>query len=255
MTSLIECCPPPRMACLPSVRPVRTSSFSRVRICKRLRSPGIDSKESIPTAYGVAGWYDNHICRPGPPGLIGWRNRFLGSLNVYKFGLCWQSWKIISMLSTRAVKLSPFWPPSHSCVCNRKFSRSFQPRKAAFSLSALRGLFQHWSSSPSLYSMVIYLLCEGTNLMPERFRPPYTATKAINSMLSIFKSCLLSASLNGRISWILANIPDTSSHLQPERPLALVPFADTKSCLPSMGSHKAVFLLQIFKVCPHMSTT
>jgi hypothetical protein len=27
------------------------------------------------------------LTRTGPPGYIGWRNRFLGSLNVYKFGL------------------------------------------------------------------------------------------------------------------------------------------------------------------------
>jgi hypothetical protein len=26
-------------------------------------------------------------CRTGPPGYIGWRNRFLDSLNVYQFGL------------------------------------------------------------------------------------------------------------------------------------------------------------------------
>ncbi len=58
--------------------------------------------------YGLAGRYDNPIpprflapidflkipalndkqgCRTGPPGYIGWRNRFLGSLNVSKFGL------------------------------------------------------------------------------------------------------------------------------------------------------------------------
>jgi hypothetical protein len=51
------------------------------RICKRLQSSGIDSMESI-----------CRICSTGPPGYIGRRNsipwnRFLGSLNVYKFGL------------------------------------------------------------------------------------------------------------------------------------------------------------------------
>ncbi len=29
----------------------------------------------------------NFFCRAGPPGYISWRNRFLGSLNVYKYGL------------------------------------------------------------------------------------------------------------------------------------------------------------------------
>jgi hypothetical protein len=42
---------------------------------KLLRSPEIDSKD----------------CRTGPPGYKGWRNRFLGSLKVYKFGLWVQS--------------------------------------------------------------------------------------------------------------------------------------------------------------------
>jgi hypothetical protein len=46
---------------------------TRVRISKRLRSPGSDSKESV------------------PPACVAWRagtNRYLGSLKVYKFGLC-----------------------------------------------------------------------------------------------------------------------------------------------------------------------
>jgi hypothetical protein len=45
-----------------------------------LRSPG-----SIPSK---AVQYDDPICRTGPPNNIGWRNRFLGSINVYKHGLC-----------------------------------------------------------------------------------------------------------------------------------------------------------------------
>jgi hypothetical protein len=51
----------------------------RARIYKRLRSPGIDSKESVPPAY--AAWRTgttNSVIIPGPPGYIIWRNRFLG---------------------------------------------------------------------------------------------------------------------------------------------------------------------------------
>ena len=44
---------------------------------------GIDSA----SLCNLSGRYDNPICRNGPPGYIGWRNRFLGSLNVYIFGL------------------------------------------------------------------------------------------------------------------------------------------------------------------------
>jgi hypothetical protein len=53
------------------------------RICKRLRSPGLNSMEPIPRT----GLCYNHIFCSGPPGYIGWLNRFLGSLKVYKFGL------------------------------------------------------------------------------------------------------------------------------------------------------------------------
>jgi hypothetical protein len=51
---------------------------SIARICNLLRSPGIDY-------LSLAGQYDNPIWRSGPSGYIGW---FLGSINVYKYGLC-----------------------------------------------------------------------------------------------------------------------------------------------------------------------
>jgi hypothetical protein len=46
-------------------------------IVNLLRSPGFGSQ------------YDNPFCCTGPPGYIGWRNRFLGIgfVNVYKYGL------------------------------------------------------------------------------------------------------------------------------------------------------------------------
>ncbi len=61
--------------------------WNGVLVCKRLRSPGIDSKESIPPANvawarickhfkaqesipNLAGRYDNPICRTGPPDYI-----------------------------------------------------------------------------------------------------------------------------------------------------------------------------------------
>jgi hypothetical protein len=49
---------------------------SRARICKRLRSPGIDSKKSIPPTYVAwrAGTTTLFVL-PGPPGYIGWGNR------------------------------------------------------------------------------------------------------------------------------------------------------------------------------------
>jgi len=75
-------------------------------IFKLLRRPGIDSKESFPPACACA-----RICklfkeprnqlpawRTGTQpyltyrlGYTGWRNRFLGSLSVYKYGLWLQS--------------------------------------------------------------------------------------------------------------------------------------------------------------------
>ncbi len=51
------------------------------------------AKESISS---LAARYDNPICRAGPPGYKGWRIRFLGSLNVYKYGLClFQAWLVL----------------------------------------------------------------------------------------------------------------------------------------------------------------
>ncbi len=58
---------------------------TRARICKHVRSPGIDSASHVSWLAGTITLLD---ARTGPPGDKGWRNRFLGSLNVYKFGLC-----------------------------------------------------------------------------------------------------------------------------------------------------------------------
>ncbi len=55
----------------------RVSTGNRARICKRLRSPGIDFKESIPPAYET--WRastSNEVVVPAPQA----GNRFLGSL-------------------------------------------------------------------------------------------------------------------------------------------------------------------------------
>ncbi len=69
------------------------SSHIRARIFESLRSPGIDSA----SLCSLAGRYDYPICRTGPPALQRLAesipcNRFLGSLNVYKFGL-WEQEK------------------------------------------------------------------------------------------------------------------------------------------------------------------
>ncbi len=55
----------------------------------RSRFQGIDSA----SLCSLAGRNDSPICRTGPPGIDPW-NRFLGSLNVHKFGLghCTHSW-------------------------------------------------------------------------------------------------------------------------------------------------------------------
>jgi hypothetical protein len=53
-----------------------------------LRRPGIDSA----SLCSMAAWYGNPICRTSPPRLHRLaepmpRNRFEGSINVYKYGL------------------------------------------------------------------------------------------------------------------------------------------------------------------------
>ncbi len=64
----------------------------RAGICIRLRSPGIDSKESIPQVYVT--WRAG-IRQPN----IGW----LGSINVYKFGLRKKVAKIQTLLRTEEI--------------------------------------------------------------------------------------------------------------------------------------------------------
>ncbi len=65
-------------------------SSHRVRIYKRFRSPGIDSKELMPPAY--VAWRAGtitlfHYLSYWPARLKRLKNRFLGPLSVYKFGL------------------------------------------------------------------------------------------------------------------------------------------------------------------------
>ncbi len=74
------------------------------------------AQESIPS---LAGRSDNPICRTGPPGYIGWQNRFPGidswaRINVYKYGLrplillsLWAEAPVSSLLSP-----PPLPPPS-----------------------------------------------------------------------------------------------------------------------------------------------
>jgi hypothetical protein len=72
--------PPPRGSQFdfPEERPVLLMSSEPVFV-NLFKEP----KESIPS---LAGRYNNPICRTGLPGNIGWRNRFLSCLNVYKYG-------------------------------------------------------------------------------------------------------------------------------------------------------------------------
>ncbi len=86
--------------------------YSWTRICKRLRIPGIDSKESIPPAY--VAWRSGTMItylsnRPA-------RLHRLGFLNVYKYGLC----------STFLLfPVSPALYLSCTTVCNVYVSSSF----------------------------------------------------------------------------------------------------------------------------------
>ncbi len=64
----------------PYIRPSQRESITWARICKRLGSPGIDSKEPIPPAYNVAwgaGTSNRVVIQARQAG-----NRFLGSLKA-----------------------------------------------------------------------------------------------------------------------------------------------------------------------------
>jgi hypothetical protein len=69
-------CPPPPY-CDVGKAPLWRGKDRRARICKRWRSPGIDSRESIPTAY--VAWRAGTSNRVVVPARQAW-NRFLGFL-------------------------------------------------------------------------------------------------------------------------------------------------------------------------------
>ncbi len=50
-----------------------TLFLTRARICRPFKEP----RYRLP-AWRPAGRYENHVGRTGPPGYMGWRNRFLG---------------------------------------------------------------------------------------------------------------------------------------------------------------------------------
>jgi hypothetical protein len=69
---------------------LRIQQNTRARICRPFKEP----RNRFPA---LRAGNDNPICRAGPPGYIGWRNRFLGAINVYKYGLWIQirrQWRI-----------------------------------------------------------------------------------------------------------------------------------------------------------------
>ncbi len=59
--------------------PIPAAYLALVRICKRLRTPGINTKESIMSAY--VAWWAVVPARQGG-------NRFRAPYKVYKYGLC-----------------------------------------------------------------------------------------------------------------------------------------------------------------------
>ncbi len=69
---------------------------SRAHICKRLWRPGIDSEEPIPPAYEA--WRRSGTTKRVVVPAWQARNRFLGSLKVYKYGL-WDSFCLPSFRS------------------------------------------------------------------------------------------------------------------------------------------------------------
>ncbi len=62
-------------------------------------------------------------CRTGPPGYIGWRNRFLVSFAVYKFGLSYGPLPVSKTLHGLCKKAKPF---SKGPLVANKSSGSFE---------------------------------------------------------------------------------------------------------------------------------
>ncbi len=79
--------------CLASLLAIKRSAavkrLTRARICKPFKEP----RNRFP-AWWAGTTYKLGVPRTGPPDYVVWRNRFdrfLGSLNVYKYGLCFHA--------------------------------------------------------------------------------------------------------------------------------------------------------------------
>ncbi len=86
-----------------------------------------EPQESIPS---LAGQYDNPIWRTGPPGYIVWRNRFLGSSNVYKFGLWHIGFSVefeveLSHLGSTMLKIPYHWLYIITMLCTTLWQKDY----------------------------------------------------------------------------------------------------------------------------------
>ncbi len=102
----------------------------RARICKRLRSPEIDSKESIPPAYVAWRVGTSKVCRTGPPGCMGIDSWFKNSGSEISEKSMWARNRVRIGLSYRPDRLHMLVesiPGLLKClkIPSRQYSRTF----------------------------------------------------------------------------------------------------------------------------------
>ncbi len=157
--------------------------WTRARASKRIRSLGIDSMESIPPAAdslcSLEGRYDKYGYRTtGPPGCIGWRNRFLGSLNVYKFRLRIKGW--VRCFSSRSWT-HRWWKIGSYVLCQLHYIRD----TAAWKFVKFKFKEPRIDSKESIPPAYVALWAGTTTLFDV---PAHQATKGWHGRIDYFES-------------------------------------------------------------------
>ncbi len=118
--------------------------------------------------------YRARICRTGPAGYIGWRNRFLGSINVHKYGLCCTHGAQSPSKLWRYNSIFNLWyyitgPRDLSCIWKYLYRSAFLNKhllENSFSINIAQNIFffintlklSLWHFSKSITSLYLALL-------------------------------------------------------------------------------------------------
>ncbi len=113
---------------------------ARARLCKLLRIPETDSKESIPKVYVAWRGSMTTLFLSGPPGYIGWRNRFLGLHKSLPIQALLRRSKKIHWSNT----LGKVWYKGRSMLCTPSWNGSSRKCLSSRNEHTLPGRIKAW---------------------------------------------------------------------------------------------------------------